>query len=169
MSGLTFSPDSQYIAGAYARSAIVEVWHAEICEPFAKFTADTEAGFYTPMSFSPDTRLIASTCGSNTTDEAESIIVWDMEDAEQIASLSAHTNADGNLKVWDVQSGSQHYELKHPLEKNDNEDDETICDLQFSFDGKILASESNYDNPASYRPQNRVTNNCGSKLILGGF
>ena len=121
ISGLTFSPDSQYITGAYARSAIVEVWHAETCEPFAKFAADTEeAGFYTPMSFSPDTRLIASTCGSNTTDEAESIIVWDMEDAEQIASLSAHTNwvstlcfspcgrfltsggEDGTVYVWDI-------------------------------------------------------------------
>ena len=58
--------------------------------------------------------------------------------------LFAYADADGNLKVWDVNSGSQLYELKHPLETNDNEDDETICDLQFSFDGKILASESNY-------------------------
>ena len=56
----------------------------------------------------------------------------------------AYADEDGNLKVWDVQSGNQLYELKHPLETNDNEDDETICDLQFSFDGKMLASESNY-------------------------
>ena len=58
--------------------------------------------------------------------------------------LFAYADADGNLKVWDVQSGSQLYELKHTLEQNDNEGDETICDLQFSFDGKILASESDY-------------------------
>ena len=60
------------------------------------------------------------------------------------AKLFAYADEDGNLKVWDVQSGSQLYELKHPLGENDNEGDETICDLQFSFDGKILASESNY-------------------------
>ena len=126
ISGLTFSPDNQYIAAAYACSAIVEIWHAETCEPFAKFTADTEeAGFYCPISFSPDTQLIASTCSSATTDNAESIIVWDMESGEQIACLSEHTNwvttlcfspcgkflasggEDGTVYVWDVDTWQQ--------------------------------------------------------------
>ena len=157
MSGLTFSPDSQYIAGAYARSAIVEVWHAETCEPFATFTADTEeAGFYTPMSFSPDTRLIASTCGSNTTDEAESIIVWNMEDAEQIASLSAHTRwvstlcfspcgkfltsggEDGTVYVWDIST------WQHVQSYTDFGDVYRIIP-SYSSDGILRAAIVNYD------------------------
>lgn len=38
ISGLTFSYNNQYLAAAYARSAIVEVWHAETCEPVVQFT-----------------------------------------------------------------------------------------------------------------------------------
>ena len=76
ISGLTFSYNNQYLAAAYAQSAIVEVWHAETCEPVTEFTSDTEeAGFYRPISFSPDTRLIASTSASDTTDDAEVIVV----------------------------------------------------------------------------------------------
>ena len=36
------------------------------------------------------------------------------------------------------------------------------------FDIEYAKNMSNYDNPASYAPQNRVTNNYGSKLDLGG-
>ena len=123
---LTFSYNNQYLAAAYARSATVEVWHAETCKPVAQFTADTEkAGFYSPISFSPDTRLIASTSASDTTDDAEVIVVWDMESGEQIACLSAHTDwvstlcfspcgkfltsggEDGAVYVWDVGTWQQ--------------------------------------------------------------
>ncbi|RKU16339.1 hypothetical protein C6503_13010 [Candidatus Poribacteria bacterium] len=126
ISRLTFSYNNQYLAAAYARSAIVEVWHTETCEPVAQFTADTEkAGFYSPITFSMDTRLIASTSGSDTTDDAESIIVWHMESGEQIACLSAHTSwistlcfspcgkfltsggEDGPVYVWDVSTWQQ--------------------------------------------------------------
>ena len=121
---VTFSHDNRYIAVAYcgySRSPVVEVWHAETGRQFAKFTADTEReGMYPPISFSPDTQLIASTCSSATTDEADSIIVWNMESGEQIACLSAHTywvttlcfspcgqflisgGEDGTVYVWDV-------------------------------------------------------------------
>lgn len=126
ISGLTFSYNNQYLAAAYARSAIVEVWHAETCEPVAQFTSDTEkAGFYRPISFSPDTRLIASTSASNTTDDAEVIVAWDMESGQQIASVTAHTywistlcfspcgqfltsgGEDGTVYVWDVSTWQQ--------------------------------------------------------------
>ncbi|MCG9134358.1 WD40 repeat domain-containing protein [Candidatus Poribacteria bacterium] len=126
ISGLTFSYNNQYLAAAYARSAIVEVWHAETCEPVAQFTSDTEkAGFYRPISFSPDTQLIASTSTSDTTDDAEVIVVWDMESGQQIASLTAHTywisslcfspcgqfltsgGEDGTVYVWDVSTWQQ--------------------------------------------------------------
>ena len=126
ISGLTFSYNNQYLAAAYAQSAIVEVWHAETCEPVAQFTADTEeAGFYRPISFSPDTRLIASTSAADTTDDAEAIVVWDMESGQQIACLSAHTywistlcfspcgqflasgGEDGTVYVWGVSTWQQ--------------------------------------------------------------
>ena len=126
ISGLTFSYNNQYLAAAYARSAIVEVWHAETCEPVTQFTSDTEkAGFYSPTSFSPDTRLIASTSASNTTDDAEVIVAWDMGSGQQIASVTAHTywittlcfspcgkflasgGEDGTVYVWDVSTWQQ--------------------------------------------------------------
>ena len=126
ISGLTFSYNNQYLAAAYARSAIVEVWHAETCKLVAQFTADTEkAGFYRPITFSTDTRLIASTSASDTTDDAEVIAVWDMERGQQIASLTAHTywistlcfspcgqflasgGEDGTVFVWDVSTWQQ--------------------------------------------------------------
>ena len=126
ISGLTFSDNNQYLAAAYARSAIVEVWRAETCKPVAQFTSNTEeAGFYSPISFSPDTRLIASTSASDTTDDAEVIVVWDMESGQQIASLTAHTywittlcfspcgrflasgGEDGTVYVWDVSTWQQ--------------------------------------------------------------
>ncbi len=123
---LTFSYNNQYLAAAYARSATFEVWHAETCEPVTQFASDTEeAGFYSPISFSPDTRLIASTSASDTTDDAEAIVVWDMESGQQIASLTAHTywistlcfspcgqflasgGEDGTVYVWDVSTWRQ--------------------------------------------------------------
>ncbi len=126
ISGLTFSYNNQYLAAAYTRSTIVEVWHAETCKPIAQFTSDAEkTGFYRPISFSPDTRLIASTSASDTTDNAEVIVVWDIERGQQIASLTAHTNwistlcfspcgqflasggEDGTVYVWDVSTWQQ--------------------------------------------------------------
>ncbi|RKU20474.1 hypothetical protein C6501_00120 [Candidatus Poribacteria bacterium] len=126
---MSFSPDNRYIAVAYTvhgSSSVVEVWHAETGKPFAKFTTDDErAGHYQPVSFSPDTRLIASTCSTATSDGAESIIVWSMESGEQIACLSAHTRwvtslcfspcgqflasggEDGTVYVWDVNTWQQ--------------------------------------------------------------
>ena len=65
-------------------------------------------------------------------------------------TLFAYADADGNLKVWDVQSGKKLYELIHPLEPgndNDDEDDGDFVDeLKFSHDGKLLASESKSNN-----------------------
>ncbi len=127
--GVTFSHDNRYIAVAYFaydESPDVEVWHVETGKPFARLTADVDrASIYRPISFSPDTRLIASTCSTNTDGDAESIIVWDMQSGEQIASLSAHTywvttlcfspcgkflasgGEDGTVYVWDVETWQQ--------------------------------------------------------------
>ncbi len=123
---MTFSHDNQYLAVAYDRSSVIEVWHTETGKPFARLTADIEeGGIYRPICFSPDTQLIASTCRSATTDRAESITVWSMESGEQIACLSAHTywvtslcfspcgkflasgGEDGTVYVWDVDTWQQ--------------------------------------------------------------
>ena len=126
ISGLTFSYNNQYLAAAYAQSAIVEIWHAETGESVAQFTSDIEkAGFYRPISFSPDTRLIASTCRGNAVHNAEATAVWDVESGQQIACLTAHANwistlcfspcgqflasggEDGTVYVWDVRTWQQ--------------------------------------------------------------
>ncbi|MDE0088204.1 MAG: WD40 repeat domain-containing protein [Candidatus Poribacteria bacterium] len=126
---VTFSHDNKYIAvnsSVYNSIPVVEVWHAEIGKPFAKFTADDKrAGHYQPIGFSLDSRLIASTCMSANSDEAGSIVVWDMKSGEQIACLSAHTRwvttlcfspcgkfltsggEDGRVYVWDVNTWQQ--------------------------------------------------------------
>ena len=124
--GMTFSHDNRYLAVAYYSSSVIEVWYTETGKPFARLTADIgNGGIYRPICFSPDTQLIASTCSSNTTDDAESIIVWNMESSEQIACLSAHTywvttlcfspcgkflasgGEDGTVYVWDVDTWQQ--------------------------------------------------------------
>ena len=127
ISGLTFSPNNQYLAAAhYWRSSTVEVWHAETGEPFAKYTTDSEnTGLYRPISFSPDTRLIASTCIPADADDAELIVVWEVRSGQQIACLSGHTHwvttlcfspcgqfltsggEDGTVYVWDVNTWQQ--------------------------------------------------------------
>ncbi len=126
ITNLTFSHDSQYLAAAYARTSTVEIWHAETCKPVAKYTSDSEeASFFRPVSFSPDTRLIASTYIHDSTDGEASIIVWDVQSHEQIACLSAHTNwisticfspcgkflasadEDGPVYVWGVENWRQ--------------------------------------------------------------
>lgn len=126
---VTFSYDNRYIAVAYcgySSSPVVEVWHAATGKPYAKFTVDAErASMYRPISFSHDTRMIASTCMSATTEGADSIIVWNMECREQIACLTRHTRCviilcfspcgqylasggeDGTVYVWDVNTWQQ--------------------------------------------------------------
>ena len=62
-------------------------------------------------------------------------------------TLFAYADADGTLKVWDVQSGEKCYELTHPLDEDDEDDEDNkdeIRELAFSPDGNLLASESRF-------------------------
>ena len=157
---VTFSLDNRYIAvnsSVYDSTPIVEVWHAETGKPFAKFTADEErAGHYQPISFSHDTRLIASTCMSPNSDDAGSILVWDMKSCEQIACLSAHTHwittlcfspcgqflvsggRDGKVYVWCVNTWNQIREYT---------DYGQVYGIipSYSPDGRLHAAIVNYD------------------------
>ena len=93
ISGLTFSHDNKYISAAHACSSVVEVFHAETCEQFARLAADPDdAGFYRPLCFSPDNRHILSTYKSVNTPNADAVAVWDVEKRQQVTSLyQAHT------------------------------------------------------------------------------
>lgn len=121
ITNLTFSHDSQYLAVVYGNTPTAEVLQADTCNSVAHFTVDAkEESYDSPICFSPDTRLVAFSCSPSESDDAESIIVWDMESAEQIACLSAHTNwvstlcfspcgtfltsggEDRKVYVWDV-------------------------------------------------------------------
>ena len=69
---LTFSADNRYLAASYGSSVMVEVWHAETCEPVAQYTLDTEeTSYYCPVSFSPCAELIVSTGPSSTNQHAD--------------------------------------------------------------------------------------------------
>ena len=121
ISGLTFSQDKRYLAAAYASSSTVEVWHAETGEPDAQYYTDTEiAGFHRPISISPDSHLITSTCSSETYHNADEVVVWEVGKEQQIVSLNEHLSRvstlcfspcgqflasggeDGAVFVWDV-------------------------------------------------------------------
>ena len=161
ISGLTFSHDMRSLAAAYASSSCVEVWSPETGELLTKFTADTEeAGFHRPITFSTDTRLIASTSASDTTDDAEVIVVWDMESGQQIASLTAHTywistlcfspcgqflassGQDGTVYVWDVSTWQQ-------VRSYTDSGDVYRIIPSYSPDGILRAAIVNYDETGS--------------------
>ncbi len=157
ITNLTFSNDSQYLAVVYANAPTAEVWQVETAKPVAQFTADTEEESYdSPISFSPDTRLVAFTCGTTTTDDAESIIVWDMESGKQIACLSAHTDCistlcfspcgqflasggeDGTVYVWDVNTWQR--------VQSYSDYGKVYCIIpSYTADGKLRAVIVNYD------------------------
>ena len=91
ISGMTFSPDSQYLAAAYASSSTVEIWQTETCESERQYYPDIDfASFYRPISISPDSQLIASTFNSETYHNADEIVIWEVGSGEQIAVLNAH-------------------------------------------------------------------------------
>ena len=65
-------------------------------------------------------------------------------------TLFAFADTEDSLYVWDVKSRKKLYELTHPLEPIDDNDDEDngdfVYELKFSHDGKLLASESKSNN-----------------------
>lgn len=126
ITGLTFSQDNRYLTVAYASSSTVEVWRSETGEPDGQYYTDTEiAGFHRPISISPDSQLIASTCSSETYHNADEVVVWEVGKDEQIVSLTEHVyrvstlcfspcgkflasgGEDGTVYVWDVNTWQQ--------------------------------------------------------------
>ena len=121
-STLAFSPDNQWFATSHSETATLFVWCPETGEMLTKFTGETEkSGRFMPIAFSPDAHLIASTRREDVVSSGESVLVWSLEQAEQIARFTGHTSSiyslcfspcgrflvsggrkDGTVRVWDT-------------------------------------------------------------------
>ena len=123
----TFSPNSQRFATSDSATGTVTLWHPETGEPLEKFSCESEkGGRFMPIAFSPDTHLVASTSREGIDNDAESIIVWDMESGKRVACLTGHTGSiyrlcfspcgqflasggknNGTVRVWDTVNWQQ--------------------------------------------------------------
>ena len=123
----TFSPNSQRFATSDSTTSTVNLWHPETGEPLEKFSCESEkGGRFMPITFSPDTHLVASTSRDEANSDAESIIVWDVESGKRVACLTEHTGSvyrlcfspcgqflasggeeDGTVRVWDTANWQQ--------------------------------------------------------------
>ncbi len=112
-SALAFSPDGQLLATGHLLSRdgivgnVVHIWDANTGRKIRTLAGHTQP--VKSVAFSPDGRLLAS--GSGKPSDA--------------------VGTDGELKLWDVASGREVFDLRGHI---------TVCALAFSPDGRRLAS-----------------------------
>lgn len=119
-----FSPNNRWLAIGNSETANIEFREPETGKIVSTLMGEAEkCGEFMPIAFSPDTQLLASTIRCDTNDDAESIIVWDVESGERVAYLTGHTGyiyrlcfspcgrflasggeEDGTVIIWDVGS-----------------------------------------------------------------
>ncbi len=88
----TFSPDNRWLAISNRDTGNVEFREPETGAIVSTLIGEAEkGGVFRCLTFSSDTHLLASTSRDDTNDDAESIIVWDVESGERIACLTGHT------------------------------------------------------------------------------
>ena len=118
----TFSPDNPWFTTSCSETATIKVWHPKTGEMLTKFTGHVEkGGRFMPIAFSPDTHLIASIGCEAADNNSESVLVWNVEQREQIACFTGHASTiyslcfspcgrflasggrkDGTVCVWDT-------------------------------------------------------------------
>ena len=123
----TFASNGQRFATSDSATGTVNLWHPETGELLEKFNCEPEkGGCFMPIAFSPDTHLLASTARDEAGSDAESIIVWNVENGEQVACFTGHTGSiyhlcfspcgrflasggeeDGTVHVWDMVNWQQ--------------------------------------------------------------
>lgn len=119
-----FSPNNRWLAIGNSDTGNVEFREPETGMIRSTLMGEAEkGGEFMPIAFSPDTQLLASTIRDDTNDDAESIIVWDVESGERVACLTGHTGyiyrlcfspcgrflasggeEDGTVIIWSVGS-----------------------------------------------------------------
>ena len=119
-----FSPNNRWLAIGNSDTGNVEFREPETGTIRSTLMGEAEkGGEFMPIAFSPDTQVLASTICDDTNDDAESIIVWDVESGERVACLTGHTGyiyrlcfspcgrflasggeEDGTVIIWDVGS-----------------------------------------------------------------
>ena len=122
-----FSPDNRWLAIGNSDTGNVEFRKPETGKIVSTLMSEAEeGGEFMPIAFSPDTQRLASTIRDDTNNDAESIIVWDVESSERVACLTGHTGyiyrlcfspcgrflasggeEDGTVIIWDVGSWQQ--------------------------------------------------------------
>ena len=122
-----FSPDNRWLASGNSDTGDVEFRQPETGKIVSTLTSKAEkGGAFMPIAFSPDTQRLASTIRDDTNNDAESIIVWDVESSERVACLTGHTGyiyrlcfspcgrflasggeEDGTVIIYDVGSWQQ--------------------------------------------------------------
>jgi WD40 repeat protein len=147
-----FSPDGHRVAcGASGR---VTVWDAETGKRLHEFRPREFLQIVESLSFSPDSRRIASSASNGT------MAVWDAQTGQRVLELKgrqmksmvyrrdgrciASGGFDGVVAVWDAQTGERRLELKSQ---------QAVVSVCFSWDGRRIAAGGYHGDVAVWNAQ----------------
>jgi len=140
---ISVQPNGKLLASGEERG--IRLWNMETLSEIKLLTPD-EGGLARAVSFSPDSKLLASSCSNM----GKTIILLDTEKWDEIARLEGHSHlirqlsfspdgkilasasADKTIKLWDIEKRKEFDRLK-------GHNGEVVA-LAFSPDGKLLAS-----------------------------